>query len=240
VESQQRTFDLALLKTKLLPETFFQLCDELGVCSECFGPLTISKDESCEVVCRSCGLVVGAYMEKQHTLPGHGEETNYSDTCQLAFGKSLGSQIGKYQLYSVLAKSANGEEDLGVRALHIKHVSRLEIPQIQALLSYGSELCKEHGLSGKDQKSIEFANQLGRVLRIVGSVTLAFSRDTIYSKKIARDCFVYLHRKLFDDGSDLQKELEVKEETLQWIEYVLNCFVMPRGLELFRKKNVAL
>jgi hypothetical protein len=218
---------LATLKGKVSPLIFLELCREADLCPECLTEsLTITCDDSQEVICKRCGLVISAYQEKQRSLPGMGSDTNYGDTCSLSFGKSLGSELGKYQMFSVLAK--NGKTDLGKRRLIIKNVTRVEIPQVQQMLFYGSQLCRKYGFDGKDQKSITFADELGRILRLVGSVMLALSRDTIRSKQITNTCFYYLYRKCSDDGDKLQEDLKIKEEELTWLDWVLSSYSLPR------------
>lgn len=195
---------------------------------------TSNNEPNTEIVCRNCGLVIGDFLEKQHSLPGVGVDTWYNDTCSLSFGKSLGTELGKYQMYSVLAKSEAGKIDIGKRRLIIKNMTRVEIPQVQQLLFYGSQLCKEHGLDGKDDRSIIFANELGRILRLAGTIALALSQNTIGIKKLVKACFLYLHKKTFYNGSQLQKQLKVDDATVEWIEYVINSYSLPKGLEIRR------
>jgi hypothetical protein len=234
----QNNFDsLAALKTKLTPEIFLQVCQEMSVCPECLTEsLTITCDDSQEVICKRCGLVISAYQETPHSLPGYGSDTHYSDVCHLSFGKSLGTELGKFQTYSILAKSEAGKQDIGKRRLIVKNLTRVEIPQVQQLLFYGSQLCKTYHLDGATERSILFADQLGRIMRTVGTVALALSQNSLGVKRLANACFVYLHRKSFNDGSDLQKNLKVEDAHLAWVEWILGSYSMPKGFEIRRKK----
>jgi hypothetical protein len=228
---------LSKYKNQVSKEIFSAFCQEASLCPECLTEtLTISQDESKEIVCKKCGLVVGDFLEKQHTLPGVGGDTYYNDTCSLSFGKSLGTELGKYQMYSVLAKSEAGKIDIGKRRLIIKNVMRVEIPQVQQLLYYGSQLCKEFHLDGKDDRSVMFANELGRTLRLVGSVALSLSNNTLGIKKLVKACFLYLHKKTFHNGSQLQKQLKVDDASIEWVEWILNSYTIPKGFEIRRKK----
>lgn len=229
---------LELLKRKVSPEIFMEFCKESMICPECLAEtLTVSRDDPHEIVCKHCGLVVAEQPSQSHSLPGWGRDTNYSDVCNLSFGKSLGTVIGKYQLYSVLAKSPNGKKNLGVRSLQIRNVTKTEIPQIKSLLHYGSWLCKLHNLDGKSEKSVVFAETLGRVLRSVGVCALAMSRGTIQSKKLAEASFVYCYNKTFHDGHDLQEKLRVKNEILDWINKVMNVYALPKSVEIRKSKE---
>lgn len=83
--------NLRLLKKKVNPEIFTEFCRESEICPECFGPLVVSRDDPHEICCRKCGLVIAEEPARTHSLPGYGADTQYNDTCSLAFGKSLGS-----------------------------------------------------------------------------------------------------------------------------------------------------
>lgn len=140
-------------------------------------------------------------------------------------------------MYSILKKAPNGVKDLGIRALMVRNVMKTEKKQIQAMLSYGSHLCKRYGLAGKDNKSIIFADGLGRVLRICGLTALTLSRGSISSKKLSYACFLWLYKKTFHDGNNIQEELGVKPEHLAWIDRVMHDIALPRNVELFGKNK---
>lgn len=235
--SETKLVNLEVLKQKVSSEIFESFCLEANVCPSCFGELTISRDRLHEVVCRKCGLVIAEEPARRHNLPGHGSSTNYNDTCSLAFGKSLGSHIGRYKMYSILKKAPQGVKDLGIRALMVKNATKIEIPQIQRMLSYGSECCKRYGLAGKDNKSVVFADGLGRVLRISGLTALTLSRGSISSKRLSYACFCWLYRKTFHDGNNVQEELKVKPEHLAWIDRVMGDVSLPRTVEIYGKNK---
>lgn len=154
--------NLETLKRKVSPEIFVEFCRELETCPECFGPLTVSRDDVHEICCRKCGLVVGEQLSQTHRLPGIGASTSYENTCSLEFNKGLGSHMKKYQLYSVLARAPAHTKDLGLRAIAMrKEMTNLK-PQIKNMLFWGSKLCKRYHLGGTDRKSIQFADGLGR------------------------------------------------------------------------------
>lgn len=236
-----RLQNLELLKKKVSPEVWQAFAQECGLCPECLiESLTISRDEPKEVVCSRCGLVIGLYFEAPSKLPGHGTDTTYNDTCQLAFGKSLGSHLRKFQTYSVLAKSSNGKKDLGLRAVQIKNLLHVESLQVRNMLFHGSQLCKQHGLSGKDERSIKFADELGKILRVAGATALVLTRGSIRSKHLAESCFIYLYEKTLHNGHGLRQELGVKPETLEWVRTVLERYSLPKPVELFTKRHESL
>jgi len=230
-----QTLKLEILRSKVSPEIFHEFCKEAEICPECLtATVTHSREDPREIVCRNCGIVLGNVPVREHTLPGHGTHTWYNDVCNLAFGKSLGSYLGQYQLYSVLAKSAAGKKDLGIRACHIKNVTRIEIPQIQKMLEYGSKLCKDHELSGKDEQSIIFAEFLGRALRHVGTYTLSLSRRSIFSKKLSYATFMWCYEQYFHDGHNLKEELDVNEDVYSWVSWLLANFpLLPGKVEYY-------
>ena len=239
--SETRLVNLALFKKRLSPEIFMEFCRETGLCPQCLTEtLTISQDDLREIVCVRCGLVLGEEPPQSNRLPGVGSHTTYNDVCQLAFGKSLGSHMRKYQLYSVLAKSRNGKADLGIRAMWIKQFLKTEPPQIERMLRYGSDLCKKYGLGGKDERSVKFGDELGKILRVAGAVALVLTRGSIRSKHLAESCFVYLYEKMLHNGHGLRQELGVKPETLEWIRTVLERYSLPKSVEFFNKNHRSL
>ena len=236
-----RLQNLELLKKKVSREVFTSFCTEANICPECLTEtLTVSRDDPREIVCRTCGLVLGEEPPQSHSLPGVGVNTSYNDTCQLAFGRSLGSHMRKYQLYSVLAKSRNGKKDLGIRAMLIKQFLKAEPPQIEHTLRYGSDLCKKYGLAGRNERSVRFADELGKILRVAGAAALVLTRGSIRSKSLAESCFVYLYEKMLHNGHNLRQKLDVKPETLEWIRTVLERYSLPKSLEFFNKNHQSL
>jgi len=239
--SETRLVNLALLKKRLSPEIFTEFCTETGLCPQCLTEtLTISQDDLREIVCRTCGLVLGQEPSQSHSLPGVGRDTNYSDCCELSFGRNLGSHIRKFTLYSILKKGPSGVKDLGIRRIRLLNATKIEKSSIELLLRYGSQLCKQYHLDGKDRTSVQFANEFGKLLRLCGKVALALTSGTIGSKRLAYACFSYLYAKQFHNGTRIRQQLDVSDEALNWVDRVAQDVALPKGIEIFRKKTQGL
>ena len=68
----------------------------------------------------------------------------------MAVGKSLGGTITRQGLYRILAKSAAGTEDLGIRARHIRiMIETNDPPDLARILRKGTSLIKEFNLENE-------------------------------------------------------------------------------------------
>ena len=130
-----------------------------GLCPECLSSRTVEDPETGEVICRSCGYVIEKLPSLDFRLPFG---TTYALESPLAVGKSLGGTITRQGLYKILAKSAAGTEDLGIRARHIRIITETnDPPRLASILKKGSNLIKEYGL--ENEKLL--AHELGRNIR---------------------------------------------------------------------------
>ena len=171
-------------------------------CPECGGT---PVDVDGELVCSNCGLVLDE-LNMIHRLP---MDETYAPTCDLAFGRSLGSTLQGRALHKVLAMAPAGKKDLGLRARHIRIIeSKVEPSYIRRLLEYGSKLFKQLGLDEDTPVNHQLANLYGRLLRIVGAfIHVAHLERKHPASRIAKATLHYLlsrHRNLEDLGVDLK------------------------------------
>jgi len=130
-----------------------------GLCPECLSSKIIEDPETGEVICRSCGYVIEKLPNLDFRLPFG---TTYALESPLAVGKSLGGTITRQGLYRILAKSAAGTEDLGIRARHIRiMIETNDPPDLARILRKGTGLIKEFNL--ENEKLL--AHDMGRNIR---------------------------------------------------------------------------
>jgi len=130
-----------------------------GLCPECLSSRIVEDPETGEVICRSCGYVIEKLPNLDFRLPFG---TTYALESPLAVGKSLGGTITRQGLYRILAKSAAGTEDLGIRARHIRiMIETNDPPDLARILRKGTSLIKEFNL--ENEKLL--AHDLGRNIR---------------------------------------------------------------------------
>ena len=130
-----------------------------GLCPECLSSKIVEDPETGEVICRSCGYVIEKLPNLDFRLPFG---TTYALESPLAVGKSLGGTITRQGLYRILAKSAAGTEDLGIRARHIRiMIETNDPPDLARILRKGTSLIKEFNL--ENEKLL--AHDLGRNIR---------------------------------------------------------------------------
>ena len=111
-----------------------------GLCPECLSSRIVEDPETGEVICRSCGYVIEKLPNLDFRLPFG---TTYALESPLAVGKSLGGTITRQGLYRILAKSAAGTEDLGIRARHIRiMIETNDPPDLARILKKGNNLIK--------------------------------------------------------------------------------------------------
>jgi len=94
-------------------------------------------------------------------------ERNWNPTVSLAFGKNLGAKpLQLHELYRVIVRGPNGEEDGGLRAKYLRLIElKVDHPYVKRLVKYGSQICKQFGLHKRNHVAISFAEEYGRVLR---------------------------------------------------------------------------
>lgn len=130
-----------------------------GLCPECLSSKIVEDPETGEVICRSCGYVIEKLPNLDFRLPFG---TTYALESPLVVGKSLGGTITRQGLYRILAKSAAGTEDLGIRARHIRiMIETNDPPDLARILRKGTSLIKEFNL--ENEKLL--AHDLGRNIR---------------------------------------------------------------------------
>ena len=130
-----------------------------GLCPECLSSRIVEDPETGEVICRSCGYVIEKLPNLDFRLPFG---TTYALESPLAVGKSLGGTITRQGLYKILAKSAAGTEDLGIRARHIRiMIETNDPPDLARILKKGNNLIKKYNL--ENEKLL--AHDLGKNIR---------------------------------------------------------------------------
>ena len=149
--------DYLLSLRKMLEESSKE--SSYGLCPECLSAKIVEDLKTGEVICKSCGYVIEKLPNLDFRLPFG---TTYALESPLAVGKSLGGTITHQGLYKILAKSAAGTEDLGIRARHIRIITETnDPPRLASILKKGSNLVKEYGL--ENEKLL--AHELGRNIR---------------------------------------------------------------------------
>ena len=129
------------------------------MCPECLSSKIVEDPKTGEVICRSCGYVIEKLPNLDFRLPFG---TTYALESPLAVGKSLGGTITRQGLYKILAKSAAGTEDLGIRARHIRIIAETnDPPDLARILRKGTSLIKKFNL--ENEKLL--AHDLGRNIR---------------------------------------------------------------------------
>ena len=130
-----------------------------GLCPECLSSKIVEDPETGEVICRSCGYVIEKLPNLDFRLPFG---TTYALESPLAVGKSLGGTITRQGFYRILAKSAAGTEDLGIRARHIRiMIETNDPPDLARILKKGNNLIKKYNL--ENEKLL--AHDLGKNIR---------------------------------------------------------------------------
>jgi len=130
-----------------------------GLCPECLSSKIVEDPETGEVICGSCGYVIEKLPNLDFRLPFG---TTYALESPLAVGKSLGGTITRQGLYKILAKSAAGTEDLGIRARHIRiMIETNDPPDLARILKKGNNLIKKYNL--ENEKLL--AHDLGKNIR---------------------------------------------------------------------------
>jgi len=105
----------------------------------------------------------------------------------LAVGKSLGGTITRGALYRILAKSAAGAEDLGIRARHIRVIIETnDPPDLARILRKGTSLIKEFNL--ENDKLL--AHDLGRNIRRAYWLTTSFETILIIESDRQKRAFL--------------------------------------------------
>jgi hypothetical protein len=146
----------------------------------------IQTPDNHEIVCSKCGLV----REKGtiHSLP-FGQ--TFSPTSAISFGKSLGDTLNYYGLLRVLAKSANGRQDLGLRAKEIRLITQtVEPPAMKKCLEIASVKLI---ILGFDANHV-IANDVGSLLRKL-TIFCMLSKINCSSKELADAALYYTLKK---------------------------------------------
>ena len=142
-----------------------------GPCPECLSSKIV------EVVCRSCGYVIEKLPNLDFRLPFG---TTYALESPLAVGKSLGGTITRQGLYRILAKSAAGTEDLGIRARHIRiMIETNDPPDLARILRKGTSLIKEFNLENEKLLAHDLGKNIRRAYWLTTQLAIRVSKKAI-------------------------------------------------------------
>ena len=148
-----------------------------GLCPECLSSRIVEDPETGEVICRSCGYVIEKLPNLDFRLPFG---TTYALESPLAVGKSLGGTITRQGLYRILAKSAAGTEDLGIRARHIRiMIETNDPPDLAKILRKGTSLIKEFNLENEKLLAHDLGKNIRRAYWLATQLAIRVSKKAI-------------------------------------------------------------
>ena len=148
-----------------------------GLCPECLSAKIVEDPETGEVICRSCGYVIEKLPNLDFRLPFG---TTYALESPLAVGKSLGGTITRQGLYRILAKSAAGTEDLGIRARHIRiMIETNDPPDLARILRKGTGLIKEFNLENEKLLAHDLGKNIRRAYWLATQLAIRVSKKAI-------------------------------------------------------------
>ena len=148
-----------------------------GLCPECLSAKIVEDPETGEVICRSCGYVIEKLPNLDFRLPFG---TTYALESPLAVGKSLGGTITRQGLYRILAKSAAGTEDLGIRARHIRiMIETNDPPDLAKILRKGTSLIKEFNLENEKLLAHDLGKNIRRAYWLATQLAIRVSKKAI-------------------------------------------------------------
>jgi len=148
-----------------------------GLCPECLSSKIVEDPETGEVICRSCGYVIEKLPNLDFRLPFG---TTYALESPLAVGKSLGGTITRQGLYRILAKSAAGTEDLGIRARHIRIITETnDPPDLARILKKGNNLIKEFNLENEKLLAHDMGRNIRRAYWLTSQLAIRISGKAI-------------------------------------------------------------
>jgi hypothetical protein len=201
--------------------------EDLEFCPDCH---VLLREADGDKFCPICGVVWGPQLAEE-TIPfdpenvhaGH-SEGSYSPSVLLAFGAGLGTEIGPRELYRILPKSPLGRKDLPLRVCQLRALAstlQFESSPTRNLLSYGSSLSRAYGFGGRDDLSIKFADELGRVLRRVGRyLTIRGKNPSL--RWVATAIFCVLVERIFRERSArIAMELKINKATVEYFDWLL-------------------
>lgn len=228
-----QSVSLDFLRSRATRGTLEILASETMLCFECGEKL---QERDGELVCTGCGVVWGNGVFEDNHIPF--EENNqrrdfegrWMPGNQLAFNKGLGTHqwLSRGSFCRVILPV--GKKDMGIRATHLKSVTtKTEHPWIIALLSYGSEICKEYGLHKDDDACHRFADEYGKVLRRVGSYIIIRGRHWNELKRTAHAIFVLLYTEFGGKrkAMEAQRQLGVDASFVRYVGF-LNDALTPK------------
>ena len=106
--------------------------------------------------------------------------TTYALESPLAVGKSLGGTITRQGLYRILAKSAAGTEDLGIRARHIRiMIETNDPPDLAGILRKGTGLIKEFNLENEKLLAHDLGKNIRRAYWLATQLAIRVSKKAI-------------------------------------------------------------
>ena len=210
-----------------------------NICPEC-GTSRYVEERDSELVCTNCGLVLREIFSPEQKVPI--KETR-SPTCSLAFDKSLGSHLPKKYLNKILAQAPAGEQDLPIRAIHIRTLNHVEFPQLRKALEYGSKLTREFVGNPSDHNDPSdpvtvFAESLGRNIRHVVTESMQRSRGSVMIKRLVNAIFLYTYRKHFGMNGlfKVYDNLGLDREVWDYVNYLMEEMPkLPTKIEYLRK-----
>jgi len=182
------------------------------ICPECLQPSAQIDAETGEKVCVKCGAVIESNYEHDLSLPF---DTTYALESYLATDKSLGGTLNGKSLMRVLAMSANGSEDLGIRARHIRTIIQLsEPPDLDKALKHAYNQSRSQNM---DHDKL-FNQDLGRNVRMAYNICNIIHYKTT-PKTLADTCF-YLTLQQYGKTTLAQQilhQLNVDAKLMQYV-----------------------
>jgi hypothetical protein len=225
---------LGLLRKRLNVEAQRLLVTESGFCLNCGG---VVREHQGEVVCESCGQVWDENLEFEEGIPfetssteaGH-SESHYSPSSQLAFGKAMGGVLDGKTMFRILAKAPSGNTDLPLRACFIKILtSKTDHPVVSTLLSYGSALCYQYGFKSNNDSDQLFSNQLGRLLRKIGSYYVLRNDNQGELRRVCDAIFYIQFAGVHpNEAPRVFTELGLTPELLRYVQNLLSFLQCPK------------
>ena len=228
---------LEALKNEVPPEELERFLVEHNICPECCTGRYV-EEKNGEVVCLKCGLVLSETFDFEEKVPINEVR---SPTCSLSYRQSLGSHLSERALFKVLA--LNGSDDLPVRVTQARILQRVEFPQLQRALEYGSKLTREFLGSPRNKSDpsdpvIVFAEALGRNIRHVIAESLQRSRGSIMVKRLVNAVFLYTYKKHFGMNGlfRVYDKLGLDREAWDYVCYLLEAVPkLPTKIEYLRR-----
>ena len=159
-------------------------------CPEC-GKDTIIKAGSA-LVCRTCGIEIENIPLMSQDLPF---DQTYAIESKIVFNNSLGDTLPRNELFTIIAQSSAGTEDLGIRARHLKTVIQSsELPQTRRLKEEVSKVLRKYGLYNPakfDSDKIVFSNHCAVLaMRIARFLAASWTRPYTSYKSLATSIVV--------------------------------------------------